>query len=134
MHIFLFTLLLDKYLDKNLNNRCRRIIFFAWLLSCIALFFFSNFSEHCFLFYFFFTFFWFLLLCFLLLHDALIRLSTEVWFCRTWKWKTQQSLGQFCFWGRSLSNGSHCIRGCTSGHVWWGSRTTKSRATANESI
>ena len=40
---------------------------------------------------------------------TLIRLSTTIWFCWTWK---QQSLGQFCLWG------------CTSGHVWWGSRTT----------
>ena len=53
MHIFFLTWLLDKYLDKNLNNRCKRIIFFTWLLSCIALSFFSNFSSTVSYFYFF---------------------------------------------------------------------------------
>ena len=48
---FFFTSLLDKYLVKNLTNTCKRIIFFTWHLLCIALFF-SNFSEHCFLFFF----------------------------------------------------------------------------------
>ena len=57
MHIFLFTWLLDKYLDKNLNNRCRRIIFFAWLLLCIALSFFLLIFRALFLIFFFFTFF-----------------------------------------------------------------------------
>ena len=42
---FLFTSLLDKYLVKNLNNSWRRIIFFAWLLLCIALFFFLIFPS-----------------------------------------------------------------------------------------
>ena len=45
MHIFFLTWLLDKYLDKNLDNRCRRIIFFTWFLSCIALFFFLIFRA-----------------------------------------------------------------------------------------